>query len=662
MSGFSRTAIIVSILVAAFACGQGPSSSPARAVATPQRLTFNRDIAPILYENCAVCHRPVEPRTAKQSADGKALDPVCVAGAPFSLLTYADARTHAREIVEATSTRAMPPWLPEPGYGDFAHPRRLGDGQVAAIARWAEEGAVEGDAADKPRLPDWPRGWQLGTPDLVLSLPQAYTLAAGGADVFRNFVIPVPALSTRYVRAIEFRADNPKAIHHASLGVDRARLSRKLDRLDPTPGFASMPDDEVPTVFGWSPGKVPSMDAADTAWTLEPGSDLVLQLHLLPGTAPERIQPTVGLFFTEQPPTRQPLTVKLESKAIDIPAGRSEHVVEDSYVLPADIDVVSVYPHAHYLAKEMKGVATLPDGTTKWLIWIKQWDFRWQDQYRYASPLSLPGGTRLTMRFTYDNSDANRSNPNHPARRVKWGPRSSDEMGALWLEVLPRQPDAAALLLRDDARRSLRADIAGAEMQASTSPSDPLAHNFLAVKYLQAARVPEAIAQLEEALRLRPDDAEAHSNLASALLVQGNLADALRHGQEAARIKPADDRVHFNLGNVMSAAGQRDAAVREFRQAVQINPENADAHLNLALLVGPQGQLDEAVAHLRRAIDINPQNAEAHRNLSVALGLQGRIDEATRAARAAVRIQPDSVEARKQLDLLLRAELQRRAR
>lgn len=595
----------------------------------------------------------MDPAAPPRRENGKTLDPICVAGAPFSLLTYEDTRAHAGEIVTAIATRAMPPWLPEPGHGEFAHSRRLGDDQIATILRWSEEGAVQGAAADKPPVPDFPRGWQLGTPDLVVSAPQAYTLAAGGADVFRNFVIPVPATAGRYVRAIEFRADNPKAIHHASIGVDRARISRTLDRADPGPGFSGMLDDTVATVFGWSPGKVPSMDG--TEWTLDRGSDLVLQLHLLPGGAPEKIQPALGLFFASRPPVREPLTVKLESKALDIPAGRADYVAEDRYVLPADVDVISVYPHAHYLATDMQGIATLPDGTTKWLIWIKQWDFRWQDQYRYASPVSLPKGTTLTMRFTYDNSDANRRNPNRPPRRVKWGPRSSDEMGALWLEVLPKTPEAAALLRRDETVRSLRADIAGAEMQAATNASDPIAHNFLAVKYLQAGRLPDAVTQLNEALRLRPHDAEAHSNLASVLLAEGRVNDAAQHAQEAVRLKPGDDRVHFNLGNVLTAAGHPDQAVRELRQAIAINPENGDAHLNLALIVGPQGQLDEAIVHLRTAIEINPQNGEAYRNLSVALGLQGKIPEAMQAAQAALRIQPESIEAAKQLQLLQRA-------
>ena len=229
-------------------------------------------------------------------------------------------------------------------------------------------------------------------------------------------------------------------------------------------------------------------------------------------------------------------------------------------MLPADVDVLSVYPHAHYLAKEMKGTATLPDGTVKPLIWIRSWDFRWQDQYRYVEPLFLPKGTTLAMHFTYDNSDGNPRNPHRPAQRVKWGPQSSDEMGALWLDVLPRRDEDVASLTRDYEERSLRADIAGAEMQVGTSPRDALAHNYLATKYLQAGRVPDAVAQLEEALRLKPDDAEAHSNMASALQFQGRLAEALQHAREAERLKPDDDRVHFNLGNVLNATGQVEDA------------------------------------------------------------------------------------------------------
>ena len=522
-----------------------------------------------------------------------------------------------------------------------------------------EQGAPEGDPAAKPQAPQWPAGWQLGKPDLVLKLSQPYKLQPAGTDVFRNFVIPVPVTSPRYVRAMEFRADNSTVLHHASVGVDRTRFSRTLDRADKEPGFAGMPDEQVRNVFGWSPGKAPFMEPADMAWTLDAGSDLVVQLHMLPNGRSELVQPLIGVFFTDTPPTRAPVVIKLESKSIDIPAGQASFAVEDSYVLPADVDVVSVYPHAHYLAKDVKGVATLPDGTTTSLVWIKAWNFRWQDQYRFATPLFLPKGTTVAMHFTYDNSDRNLANPRRPVQRVKWGPQSTDEMGALWLEVRPRHEEDVGVLLRDDRTRSLRADVAGAEMQVRTSPTDPLAHNFLATKYLQAGLLQQAIAQLDEALRLKPDDAEAHSNLGSAFQMQGRLAESLQHLREAARLKPGDDRVHFNLGNAMNAAGRTDNAIAEFRRAVQINTDNADAHFNLAVLIGPRNRLDEAVVHLRRAVEINPQYGEAHRNLAVALGLQGKIEEAIQEVRTSLRIRPDSLEAQQHLKLLLQSPARR---
>jgi tetratricopeptide (TPR) repeat protein len=620
--------------------------------ATGAPPTFNRDIAPILYANCSTCHRPVDPK-----AD--TADPICFAGAPFSLLRYSDARAHAREITHAVKGRVMPPWLPDTPAnqaGEFSNVRRLTSAQIDLIERWADAGAPEGDASDRPAVPTWPQGWQLGQPDLVLKMRDVYTLPPTGKDVFRNFVIPVPIPATRYVRAIEFRADNPAILHHASIGLDRARAARKLDRADPGPGFAAMPDDEVQNVYGWSPGKAPFMEPADRAWTLPKGSDLVVQLHLLPTGKPQPVQPTIGLFLTDTPPQHEPLVIRLETKAIDIPAGQSAYVVEDSYVLPADVDVLNVYPHAHYLAKQMLGTATLPDGTVKTLLSIPQWDFRWQDQYRFVTPVFLPKGTTLRMHFTYDNSDGNRHNPQRPARRVHWGPQSTDEMGALWLEILPKSSADVPVLLRDFAARAVRADIAGAEMQVSVSPSDPLAHNFLATQYLRAGRLPDAIAQLNEALRLRPGDAEAHSNLATALQAQGQLAEAMSHAREAVRLKPDDDRVHFNLANLLLAAGQTDEGAFELERALQLNPDNGDAHFNLGVLLGSRNRLDEAVSHLRRAVEINPQNADAHRNLGLGLGFQGKLDEGIDELQTALKIRPGDQETQRNLASLMAAK------
>jgi hypothetical protein len=495
-------------------------------------LTFNQHIAPILSTRCAPCHRPGEP-------------------APFSVLDYREVRGRAENIAAATRDRRMPPWLPEAGHGEFSNERRLSDDAIAMIQQWVAEGAAEGAASDRPSPRAWPVGWQLGEPDLVLKMPQPYILPAASADVFRNFIIPVPLAATRYVRAMEFRPGNPKLVHHASIGVDRMRLSRGIDRADREPGFSAMPDDQMRNVFGWTPGKTPFLESSEMAWPLERGSDLVLQLHLLPSGRPEVVDPTVGIFFSDTPPSRVPFLIKLESKTIDIPAGERDYVVEDTYRLPADVDVLNVYPHAHYLARDIKGLATLPDGTMKSLIWIKAWDFRWQDQYRYTTPVYLPKGTSLTMRFVYDNSATNPNNPQRPPRRVKWGAQSTDEMAVLWLETLPRRTEDTAILMRDYVQRGMQADLAGAELQVRINPKDAAAHNMLGTKYLQGGRVDEATAHFQQALQLNPGDAEARSNLGSVLQLQGKLPDAMQHLRRAAALAPNNDRVRFNLGNAM---------------------------------------------------------------------------------------------------------------
>jgi tetratricopeptide (TPR) repeat protein len=616
----------------------------------PQPVTFNNQIAPILYSNCATCHRPID------AAQAASADPVCFAGAPFSVLEYRDASRRAKQIAAAAATGAMPPWLPADGYGEFQGARRLREDQIALLRQWAEQGAPEGDPASRPPLPDLPTGWQLGQPDLVVSAPRAFTVPAGGGDLFRNFPIAVPIPGTRYVRAIELRADNPRMLHHASIGVDPLRVSRKLDGRDGAPGFAAMPDDEVQNVFGWSPGKAPFMEPADRAWTLDKGSDLVVQMHLLPTGKPEPVQPVLGLFLSSTPPVREPFLIRLESKAIDIPAGAREYVVSDRYMLPADVDATSIYPHAHYLAKDMQASATLPDGTTRRLLWIKSWDFRWQDQYRYASPVALPAGTVLSMRITYDNSLGNPHNLRRPPVRVTWGPKSTDEMGAMWIEVQPRRKEDLPMLARDYRERSLLADIAGAEMQVKTSPDDPLAHNYLATKYLQARRVADALAELGRVLQLNPRDAEAHSNLASAYQMQGRVAESVREGRLAVTLKPGDDRVHFNLASALDAGGAATEAIDEFGRAASLNPDNADAHFNLGVLLGARGDISGAVAHLRRAADLNPRNSDAHRNLGLALAMTGKLDQGIGEAREAVRLQPASPAAQRTLADLEKAK------
>jgi Tfp pilus assembly protein PilF len=345
-------------------------------------------------------------------------------------------------------------------------------------------------------------------------------------------------------------------------------------------------------------------------------------LHMIPSGKPEAVRPSVGFFLTDTPPARRPMDFRLGAKTIDIPAGEAAYTIEDTYVLPIDVEALSVYPHAHYLAKDMKAYATLPDGTRTWLIWIKDWDFRWQDQYRYTTPVFLPKGTTLTMRYTYDNSAGNARNPHQPPQRVVYGPLSSDEMGDLWLRLLPRTNTDADILARSYVDNELRKNITAAERMTREYPREARWRNELGARYLEAGRVQEGILELQEALRLKPAHAEAHHNLGHALQVQGQLADAVAHFREAARLAPNDDQVHLSLANALQDQGKLDEAIAHFRRAVALDPEGADAHNNLGAALASKSLVDEAVVHFQRALDIRPGYGDAEKNLNQALQLQ----------------------------------------
>jgi Flp pilus assembly protein TadD/mono/diheme cytochrome c family protein len=578
-------------------------SSGAPAASRPQPrtvITFNEDIAPVFYQNCVSCHRPGQL-------------------APFGLLTYADARQHAGQIAVMTKAHTMPPWPPEAGYGEFSHERRLSVEQIDLIQRWVSNGAIEGDPGTRPATPNWlDDEWQLGRPDMVLETPP-YTLQADGTDVFRSFVLPPSITSTRYVRGVEFRPGNRRLVHHAVIRIDRTRVSRRLDEKDPAPGYDGMLVDNANApdghFLGWTPGKAPSMEPAGMAWRLDPGNDLVVQLHLLPTGKPELVKAQIGLFFTDTPPSRVPFMIRLGSVQIDIPAGKSDYTISDTYVLPVGVEALSVYPHAHYIAKDIKGFATLPGGTVKWLIWIKDWDFHWQDVYQYATPISLPRGTTLTMQYTYDNSDENRHNPHHPARRVVFGPASSDEMGDLWLQVLPRNADDLAVLGRDFQQREVTFAITNSERLVKAAPNDAEGHNFLAARYLDAGKIPEALAELTEALRLSPNQPEAHNNLGIALQRQGRLTEAIQQFRQAVSGDPRSAEAHNNLGVALYSQGKLDEAAEHFRQALTLQPDYGDAHTSLGFVLGAQGKSEEARGHFRRALEINPDDIDARKGL-----------------------------------------------
>ena len=515
----------------------------------------------------------------------------------------------------------MPPWKPEPGYGGpFVGDRRLSDAQIDLVAKWVDAGAPEGNPADLPRLREWPPGWRLGEPDLIIGMPEPYTLRADGDDVFRKFAIPIPIPAMRYVKGLEFQPGNPRIVHHVNMKIDPTPASRRLDERDPEPGYEGVTPFDAQFPFGyflgWTPGQVRPLAADGMAWRLNPGSDMLLELHLMPRGQPEVVQSRVGLFFTDEAPTKVPFTIRLGKQNLDIPPGATDYPSEDRYVLPVDVEVYGVQPHAHYLAREVRGLATLPDGTRQWLIYIQDWDFDWQDSYRLAEPILLPKGTELAMAFTYDNSVANRRNPHVPPQRVTWGQQSTNEMGDLWLQVVPRRDTDLEILTGDRRPLELAEDIVGFEMVLEADPDQVMIHDDVALLYLQFGRVAEAVTHYRESVRLEPGSPAAEYNLGTTLLQLGDLDEAVTHLEQALRLNPEYALAHNNLGAVLRLQGKLTEAIHHFRQSLLVRPDDGEALYNLANALTLRGEFNEAVMLYRRALEVQPDASEASAELA----------------------------------------------
>jgi tetratricopeptide (TPR) repeat protein len=590
----------------------------------PAPVTFDKDVAPIAFANCAPCHRPGEV-------------------APFSVLSYAEAAPHAEDMADETLQHRMPPWLPDAGDYPVVGARRLTATQIDTIQRWVKGGKAEGNPADLPAVPVFPGGWQLGKPDVILTPARAYTLRSGGDDVYRNLVIHTSLASGVFVRALEFKTGGAP-IHHAVIRVDSSGTMARQDGQDGQPGVDGMAwqsgQDPEGHFIGWAPGRGPILSPDGMPWRLDRGADLVIELHLLPGKKPIAVQPTVALFLTNTPPVATPLTLKMSSRLIDIPAGVTDYLVTDTFKLPADVDLLSVYPHAHYLGKDMLVTASLPGGVVKTLLHIPQWSFHWQQDYRYVTPISLPAGTTMTMRYTYDNSAANLENPRRPPVRVRLGPQSTDEMAELGLQVLPKTVADAAALVQALVDHDIQANVAWAEHQARDAPNVAQTQAVLGAAYVQAGRFADAVPPLETALRLDGRSAAAEDDLGSALLGLRRVDEALVHLRRAAVLAPRDEHIQFNLGNALYRSSQPAAAAEAYARAIAINPEFPDPHANLGALLVEHGHAKDAVPHFARAVELQPNSAVLHTNLASALAATGQFAAAMHEVRRALELNP----------------------
>jgi peroxiredoxin len=432
-------------------------SSPAAA----GKVTYYRDVLPILQNRCQSCHRPGEV-------------------GPFSLMSYRQAVNWAEDIKTFTQTRRMPPWKLVDGL-DFHNERKLTDREIAALASWVDAGTPAGDAKDAPPPREFPQGWQLGTPDLVLTVPDDFQVGPTGNDLFRCFVLPTNLPEDKYVAAVEVRPGNRRILHHTLLFIDRTGRARKLEEqaqnakpdetdphaptsLDRGPGYSvAMGVGFVPQggMSGWAPGQMPRYLPEGTGYYLPKGADIVMQAHYHRDGRLEKDRTSIGLFFVKTPKARQYQGgVMAGSQAggalpifFSIPAGKDHHVVKGSMWATGDCRLYSIMPHMHLLGKEIAVTLTPPDGPAKTLLAIKEWDYNWQETYWFKEPVQIRAGSRLDVTAVYDNSSNNPNNPFDPPRTIYFGEYTTNEMCFVFLGGLSDRPMARNLpLTRRDAK------------------------------------------------------------------------------------------------------------------------------------------------------------------------------------------------------------------
>jgi tetratricopeptide (TPR) repeat protein/mono/diheme cytochrome c family protein len=599
-----------------------------------QTVTFNADIAPLVYTHCVICHH--------KGGSG-----------PFPLLTYDDVAKHAAQIVSVTASRYMPPWPPESGYGKFKGDRSLTPQQIALLAAWLKQGKQQGAESALPAAPQFTSEWQMGPPDLILRMPAAFHLPASGPDLFRNFVLPSGVHQVRYVRGFELRMNNPRAVHHANVILDRTQSLRRRDGEDGQPGFPGMDviteaaadnfDPDSHFLF-WKPASVLTPEADDMSWRLDPQTDLILNLHLQPTGKAETVQAEIGIYFAAHPPTLAPMLVQLEHDgALHIPPASKDFAVTDELTLPVDAQVLAVYPHAHYLGKVLEAWAVLPNGARRWLIRIPNWDINWQAVYEYEKPVDLPKGTKIEMRISYDNTASNPRNPNHPPKLVVAGNRSEDEMGHIWFQLLPK-PNAGA----EDPRLAIQEAVMRRRLEKY--PADFLAQYNLAALLQMRGRYAEAAAVYRKALQSEPANVTAHNSLATALLSQEDVPGAIAEFRETLRLDPKYLNARYNLARTLAVSGDLHGASQEYAAFLKDKPDDADAQAGLGTIDFKQRNYGDALIHFREAARLDPHNADTQTNLGALLAMRGELIAAKDAFENALRIDPEHEAARANLE------------
>jgi Domain of unknown function (DUF3471)/Copper type II ascorbate-dependent monooxygenase, C-terminal domain len=439
--------------LAAFIFALPPVTRAAGPGKNAKAVTFSKDVAPILYKHCVECHRPDDL-------------------APMSLISYKDARPWARSIKEKIVRREMPPWHADPHYGEFQNDKRMTQAEVDTVVAWVDQGAKEGNPKDMPAAPNFADGWRIGKPDLILTMPEEYTIAAEGSDEYIDFVIPTNFKEYRWVKAVEIHPGNKKVVHHAvafikppqmgglQTGANPAKDSifykdgtlvrTKLDApvyddgcTSPNRGIARGSGQEMlgPLLGFYAPGKDIDVFPAGAAKGVPAGSSIIIQMHYSKTTGKvEKDRTTIGLVFAKEPPEKMLLSNGALNHYFKIPAGAPAHEVKACYEFRQDTVLFTLMPHMHKRGKDMKFDLVYPDGKQETLLSVPNYNFNWQSMYRFKDPVAIPRGSRMVVTAHFDNSERNKHNPD-PAKDVRWGDPTYDEMMIGYIDYVVKTAD-----------------------------------------------------------------------------------------------------------------------------------------------------------------------------------------------------------------------------
>jgi len=368
--------------------------------ATAAVPTFSKDVAPILFNRCAECHRSGE-------------------AAPMALTSYQEARPWAKAIKQAVLARKMPPWLADPHYGAFGNERRLSDSDIQTIAAWADGGAPEGNAKQTPAVPAFETGWNIGKPDVVIDIGRDYEVPASGTVAYQYFTVQSNFTEDKWVEAAEVRPDKRAIIHHILVFIQEP-AGPNPEQQRSTGGIGNL-------LVGYAPGEQPSRFEPGTARLVKAGSKLLFQVHYTPNGKPATDRSLIGLKFAKEPPKFRSITASATNRQFLIPAGDPNYEVKSTWTARQDVTLLGLMPHMHVRGKDFKYTIVYPDGREEVLLNVPKYDFNWQLQYELKSPIALPKGTRIDCVAHYDNSPNNKYNPD-PAKDVKWGDQTWEEM------------------------------------------------------------------------------------------------------------------------------------------------------------------------------------------------------------------------------------------